>query len=50
MFACRVDIYAHVVYHAFYRLLQTLAEARLIHIVLVLSYANGLWVNLHQLR
>ena len=47
MLAGGIDIYAHTVHHTLHSLLQTLAEARLIDIMLVLSHANRLGVNLH---
>ena len=45
-----IQVHAHAVYAAFYGIVQLLFQEALVHVVLVLPYAQGLGVYLHQLR
>ena len=46
---CRVQVHAHQVDAAFHGLVKALLQFRLVHVVLILSHADALRVNLHQL-
>ena len=49
MFAGGVEVYAHGIHATDHGLVETLFEAHLVHIVLVLPHPNALGVYLHQL-
>ena len=48
--ACRVEVYAHRVDARLHHHVQALLQLALVHVVLVLSHADALRVNLHKLR
>ena len=47
---CGVQIHAHFVHAVLHHAVQGIAELLLVHVMLVLAYADGLGVDFHQLR
>ena len=49
VFRCRVEVHTYRIYAQLYGLVERVSQARLVNIVLILTYANALRVNLYQL-
>ena len=48
MLGCRVNIHTHFVHATHHGLVERFLQFRLVHILLILSYTDGTWVNLHE--
>ena len=46
--ACRIKVYTHTIYATLHNLVQLLLKKRLVHIVLILPYAQRFGVYLHK--